>query len=259
MHTIALVSRKGGTGKSTLAIGLAIAAMEAGHKVRLVEADPLGTLSHWRARRGQPEPAVETVRDGYELVQLVRCLADCGTTLTIIDTAGGWSDAFAAAVGVADLCLLPARPSPPDIEAAAPALAAIRASGKPFAFVLNQTPVRSYRVANAAGSLGDTASALNMMGVLALPYIVHRNDQQDAVGLGLAVTEYAGDGKSADEIRALWQWIWSRLVAVAPTDFASPTAADLATADAAAVAEINVDLPAVPLLADAQVGWHAAG
>ena len=46
MHTIALISRKGGAGKSTLAIGLAVAATEAGHKVCLLEADPLGTVSN---------------------------------------------------------------------------------------------------------------------------------------------------------------------------------------------------------------------
>jgi Mrp family chromosome partitioning ATPase len=60
MHTIALISRKGGTGKSTLAIGLAVAATEAGHKVCLLEADPLGTVSNWRRRRTSAEPTLET-------------------------------------------------------------------------------------------------------------------------------------------------------------------------------------------------------
>jgi len=67
MHTIALVSRKGGTGKSTLAIGLAVAAMEAGHKVCLLEADPLGTVSNWRRRRTSTEPTVETIHDEHTL------------------------------------------------------------------------------------------------------------------------------------------------------------------------------------------------
>ncbi len=217
MHTIALVSQKGGTGKSTLAIGLAIAAMQDGHKVCLLEADPQGTVSNWRRRRRQAEPVVESITDGYELAQRLPFLDHCGVTLTIIDTAGGQSDATAAAIGAADLCLIPARPSPADIEAAAPTLAAIRASDKAFAFVLNQTPVRSFRVANAAGSLSDTAISLNASGVLALPYIVLRNDQQDAIGAGLAVTEYALHGKSADEIRSLWQWVSSRLEAADET------------------------------------------
>ncbi len=93
MHTIALISRKGGTGKSTLAIGLAIAAMEAGHRTCLLEADPLGTVSNWRRRRTLAGPAVETVHDGYVLFHRVQELAHRGMTLTIVDTAGGWSDA----------------------------------------------------------------------------------------------------------------------------------------------------------------------
>ena len=128
-------------------------------------------------------------------------LRTAAMTLTIIDTAGGWSDTATAAIGAADLCLIPVRPSPADIEAAVPTLAAIRERGKPFAFVLNQTPARSARLEGAAASLGETAASLHVTGVLALPRIVLRNDQQDALGKGLAVTEYAHEGKSADEIR----------------------------------------------------------
>ena len=53
---------------------------------------------------------------------------------------------------------------------------------------------------------------------MALPYIVLRNDQQDELGAGLAATEYALGGKSADDISGLWQWVWGRLtVATADT------------------------------------------
>ena len=240
MHTIAMVSQNGGTGKSTLAIGLAIAAMQAGHKVCLLEADPQGTVSNWRRRRAQAEPAVETVTDGAEFAHRLPFLERCGVTLTIIDTAGGYSDATAAAIGAVDLCLIPARPSPADIEASAQTLAAIHASDKPFAFVLNQTPVRSFRLGNAAASLSDTATSLNATGVLALPYIVLRNDQQDALGAGLAVTEYARDGKSADEIRGLWQWVLGRLTSVQ-------------------AAETPTDLYAVAAPANRQADLRAAG
>jgi chromosome partitioning protein len=232
MHTIALVSKKGGTGKSTLAIGLATAALADGHKVCLLETDPQGTVSHWRRRRTQAEPVVETVNDGSEIEHRLPFLANCGVTLTIIDTAGGDNSTAAAAIGAADLCLIPARPSPADIEASGPTLARIRAGGKPFAFVLNQTHVRSSRPNNAAALLGDTATSLNMMGVLALPYIVLRNDQQDALGRGLAVTEYALGGKSADEIRDLWQWVWRRLISIMATDGSAGLSAAPANAQA---------------------------
>jgi chromosome partitioning protein len=216
MHTLALISRKGGTGKSTLAIGLGIAAAAEGHKVCLIETDPLGTISNWRRRRNEPEPTVEIVRDGYELSRRLPFLARCGVTLSIVDTAGGWSDTAAAAIAGADLCLIPARPSPADIEAAAPTLAAIREASKPFAFILNQAPARSQRADGAGASLAAAAAALDLAGVVGLPAVVLRNDQQDALGAGLAITEFAHDGKSAHEIRALWQWTSKRLNAIAP-------------------------------------------
>ncbi|HEY5065292.1 MAG TPA: ParA family protein [Xanthobacteraceae bacterium] len=211
MQVLALISRKGGTGKSTLAIGLAGAALESGHNVCVVEADPLGTVSNWRRRRDRAAPSVETVHDGLALLARLPTLAARGVTLAIIDTAGGWSETFNTAVYVADLCLITARPSLADIEAAGPALTAVRAVKKPFAFVLNQAPIRSYRVGNAASALCDAAAAFELRDVIALPAIAARSDHQDGLGLGLTVTELAGDGKSAAEIRGLWQWVTARL------------------------------------------------
>jgi chromosome partitioning protein len=239
MQTIALVSRKGGTGKSTLAVGLAVAAMEAGHKVCLLEADPLGTVSNWRRRRTTTEPSVESIHDGYALFHRVQALAQRGFTLTIVDTAGGWSDASTGAMAAADLCLIPTRPSPADIDAAAPTLAAVRESRKPFAFVLNQVQARTTRLNGAAGSLGKRAIELNMSHVLALPAIVLRNDQQDALGLGLGVTEYAPRGKSAEEIRALWRWICTRLNSGSQPRVEVPASKDAPLPGIAIVAEAH--------------------
>jgi len=139
-------------------------------------------------------------------------LSQSGVTLTIIDTAGGLSAATATAIRCADLCLIPARPSIADVEATASTLHVIRASDKPFAFVLNQTPIRGQRISNAAAALSDEA-ALDMSGVVAQPMIVMRNDHQDALSAGLAVSEYAPHSKSADEVRGLWQWVEAKLMA----------------------------------------------
>ena len=223
MQTIVLATQKGGSGKSTLAIGLALAAIEAGRSVRLIETDSQGTLSNWRSRRIYAEPMVEPVYDAGEIEQRLRSLDRSGVTLTIVDTAGGASAATTAAIRYADLCLIPARPSVADIEATASTLHTIRAWNRPFAYVLNQTPIRGQRINNAATALSDKA-ALDMSDVLAKPFIVMRNDHQDALSAGLAVSEYAPTGKSADEVRSLWQWVEARLNAVQP----SP----LATADA---------------------------
>jgi chromosome partitioning protein len=58
--------------------------------------------------------------------------------------------------------------------------------------------------------LGDEA-ALDAAEIVARPLIVMRNDHQDALSAGLAVCEHAPRGKSAEEMRALWQWVESRL------------------------------------------------
>jgi chromosome partitioning protein len=210
MLTIVLATQKGGSGKSTLAIGLALAAIQAGQNVRLIETDSQGTLSNWQARRPYAEPIVEPVYSAGDIEQRLQSLEHSGVTLTIIDTAGGISAATTAAIRYADLCLIPARPNIADIEATASTLSIVRAWNKPFAFVLNQTPIRGQRINNAATALGEEA-ALDIAGVLAQPFIVMRNDHQDALGAGLAVTEYAPSGKSADEVRGLWQWVEAKL------------------------------------------------
>ena len=212
MHTIVLATQKGGSGKSTLAIGLARAAIHAGHNVRLIETNSQGTLSNWQGRRPYAEPMVEPVYVAADVERRLQQIAGEGVTLAIIDTAGGVSAATTAAIRHADLCLIPARPSIADIEAAAPTLSTVRAWKKPFAFVLNQTAIRGQRIANAATAIGDKA-ARELGEVLAQPFITMRNDHQDALSAGLAVSELAPGSKSADEIRALWQWVEARLKA----------------------------------------------
>ena len=210
MHTIVLATQKGGSGKSTLAIGLALAAIQAGHSVRLIETDSQGTLSNWQNRRPYAEPIVEPVYAASDVEQRLQSLDSDGVTLTIIDTAGGVSAATTSAIRYADLCLIPARPSVADIEATASTLSVVRAWNKPFAFVLNQTPIRGQRLTTATTALSEEG-ALDIAGVVAQPFIVMRNDHQDALSAGLAVNEYAPSSKSAEEIRGLWQWIEARL------------------------------------------------
>jgi chromosome partitioning protein len=218
MRTIAFATQKGGSGKSTLAIGIAVAAIEAGESVFMLEADRQGTVSKWGARRSNPEPGIDRIAGGVALERALKLLAAERYSLAIIDTPGTDNVSATAAIRVADLCLIPARPSPADIEAALPTLHATRRLGKNFAFVLNQTPARSFR-------LSEAAQALNRMGVLALPYIVQRMDHQDALGAGLGVSEFNPDGKAAEEIRALWTWIKAKLDSGVDTHEQKPIAA----------------------------------
>ena len=204
MHVLALVTQKGGSGKSTLAVSLAVAAMADGERVALIEADAQGTVSKWKERRASPYPRVERVVDPAEMEQAIARLEADGIWLAIIDTAATNNALAMRAMVQSDFCLIPARPTPADIEAAIPTLIAIRRLNRRFAFVLNQTPPRGYRVSEAGTSL-------NSLGMLALPYVGQRNDHQDALGAGLAVTEFAHAGKAAEEIRALWHWVLTQL------------------------------------------------
>ena len=210
MLTIVLATQKGGSGKSTLAIGLALAAKQAGHNVRLIETDQQGTLSHWQRRRGPAEPLVEAIYEARKIESRLQSLALAGVTLTILDTAGGITAATTEAVRYCDFCLIPSRPSIADIEASAPTLELVRAWQKPFAFILNQTPIRSQRNSFAADALGE-AGARDLDDILARPFIVMRNDHQDALAAGLAVSELSPFGKSADEMRDLWRWVDTRI------------------------------------------------
>jgi chromosome partitioning protein len=225
MQTIVLATQKGGTGKSTLAIGLAVVAMQDGHVVRVIDTDRQRTVANWQRRRANAEPIVETIMGVGDIERRLSIFDRSAVTVTIIDTAAGVSPMTTAAIRCADLCLIPARPSVADIEATAPTLSTIRALDKPFAFVLNQTPSRSQRIDGAASSLGDAAAALDLSGLVAQPYITMRNDHQDALGKGLAVTEYAPAGRSAEEVRGLWQWVEKRLTSLAP-DFAASARPD---------------------------------
>jgi chromosome partitioning protein len=205
MYVLALVTQKGGSGKSTLAVGLAVAAMENGERVALVEADPQGTIWRWKERRGETYPRVDRVTDPAYIEPALARLEAEGIWLAIVDTAATSNASALRAIARSDLCLIPARPSPADIEASVPTLIAIRRLKRRFAFILNQTPARG-------GRLSEAATSLNSIGHLALPYIVQRNDHQDALGAGLGVTEYAPESKASQEVLQLWQWVLKKLV-----------------------------------------------
>ena len=209
VHTIVLATRKGGSGKTTLAIGLALAARQAGHTVRLIDTDSQGTLSNWQVRRRVAEPIVEKVRGAGNLEHRLDAAARGGVSLAIIDTASGLGDVTIAAIRACDLCLIPVRPTVADIDAMTATFGIVRRWRKPFAFILNQTPVRGRRTGDAADTLGGLSADMNR--VLAQPFVAMRSDHQDALAAGLSVIEYAPWEKSADDIRRLWQWTQARL------------------------------------------------
>jgi chromosome partitioning protein len=214
MRTIAFVTQKGGSGKSTLCINLSIAAQEAGRSVCILEMDRQATISDWAENREGTGPEVAQV-DANQIDAVIERLKGSGYDYVFIDTPGVDSPGTLSAIRAADLCVIPCRPTPADLRAFKPTLAAIYRLDKRFTFVLNQTPARSYRVR-------DAAEGLAVLGVLPDINIVLRNDYQDAIGLGQGVTEFNPDGQAADEIRRLWTWVEKRMKAAPAVEQPSP-------------------------------------
>jgi chromosome partitioning protein len=202
MKALTFVTQKGGSGKSTLCISLAVAAREAGHSVCILEMDRQATVSDWLDHRTVEGPEVAQI-DAAQLEPVMERLRESAFDFVFIDTPGVDSPGTLSAIRAADLCIIPCRPTPADLRAFKPTLAAIYRLEKKFAFVLNQTPPRSYRVR-------DAADGLAVLGILPDVNIVARTDHQDAIGLGLGVTELNPKGQAAAEVRKLWTWIEHR-------------------------------------------------
>ena len=203
MKAITFVTQKGGSGKSTLCINLAIAAQEAGQSVCILEMDRQATISDWSEHRQSASPEVAQI-DATQLEAVIAQLQGSAFDYVFIDTPGVDSPGTLSAIRAADLCIIPCRPTPADLRAFTPTLAAIYRLEKKCAFVLNQTPPRSYRIR-------DAADGLAVLGVLPDVNIVMRNDHQDAIGVGQGVTEYNPKGAAAEEVRKLWSWVEKRM------------------------------------------------
>ena len=199
MRVISFVSQKGGSGKTTLCFSIGVAAYEAGRKVLMLDLDRQASLRDWYADREAEEPEVDTV-ELPKLEEALGGLEKLGFDYVFIDTPGKDDPANSKAITLSDFCIIPCRPTPGDMKAIRPTITNVDRVGKPTAFVLTQTPPKSFRVTEAK-------TALSMLGLVATTSIVQRNDHQDAQGAGLGVTEYDPNGKAAEEVRELWQWI----------------------------------------------------
>ena len=205
MHVLSLVTQKGGTGKSTLAVSLGVAAQESGLKVCVLDTDPQGTASSWSLRRSISTPEVEAAAS-RSLSPYIGMLERDGYDLAIVDTPSVSHSAASAALQEGDLCLIPVRPSIADVEAARPTVQYLVARQKAFAFVLNQCP--------GGGRTSRTTSAfrgLEVIGCVCEPTLALRSDHVDALAFGLGVTEHARRSKAAAETRAVLDWALARM------------------------------------------------
>jgi chromosome partitioning protein len=200
MKTIAIISQKGGAGKTTVAIHLAVAAERRGMKTALFDLDPQASASSWSDKRNDPSPAVvsaQAARLPSLLEQAEAQLAD----LVIIDSAPNADSASLAAARAADLILIPCRPAAFDLNAIGTTLNLAAVAGKPAYVVLNAVP--------PLGKVGEEARrALEEGGVqVAIPVLHHLVAFAHAVNDGRTAQELDPTSKAALEVDALFAWV----------------------------------------------------
>lgn len=205
MRTIAFVTQKGGSGKSTIASSVAVAAAESGERVFIIDMDPQASLAKWSALREEKNVPVEAVTPA-KLKAVMAALAKKGVTLCVIDTPGGESPASEAAMKAADFCIIPARPNVFDLWSSETTRKALKSLKREYAFLLNQCPP-----AQQSARVEEGAKALEAMGALLSPLVAARVDYQEAARRGLGVTELSASSAASEEIRKLWLSIRRRI------------------------------------------------
>jgi chromosome partitioning protein len=205
MYTIALLAQKGGTGKTTLALSLAVAATRAGLTVLVIDLDPQATACNWSDRRAQDAPLIIDAQPG-RLPAALEKAKQGGVDLVLIDTPARSEQSALAAAKCADLVLIPCRPQAYDLETIPNTKEVIALAGnKPVLALLNAVPSRGDRHEQARTFLAH----------LAVPVCPHMLGQRAAFGdagaLGLTPLEYDASGRAADEIQQVYKYI-SRLL-----------------------------------------------
>lgn len=200
MKTLAFLSQKGGSGKTTMAVHTAVAAHEDGERVAIVDTDPQRSATAWHDVRQGEAPQVVPVA-ASELAAVIKAARHDEMTLCVIDTAPHAAPDAARVARVSDLVVIPCRPSAFDLAAAGNAVEIIKAAKAKAVFVLSACPFRSPEIV-------ESRSVLEGYGLPIAPVeITDRRAFARAVSTGRAVTEFEEKGKAAGEIRALWKWL----------------------------------------------------
>ena len=200
MKTLAVLSRKGGTGKTTLAIHLAVAAERAGHTTVLIDLDPQASAAKWNDEREGDSPFVLTAPPS-RLKEVLAKAADSGATLAILDTAPHTETAALDAANAAQMALIPCKPALIDLHAITSTINVVRLADVPARIVFNAVPARGDRAAQAR-------EAVKVFEVPCAPCeIGNRIAFSDAYGAGLTAQEYEPRGKASREIRDLYTYI----------------------------------------------------
>ena len=196
MKTIAIISQKGGAGKTTLALHLATASVLAGRNTAIIDLDPQASAANWADRRSEELPVVISAH-ASRLPHEMKRVEEMGGDILIIDTAPHSDSAALEAAKVADLVLVPCRPAILDIEAITNTLDLVKTTGTPIVVVLNA-------VAPQGTEASEAAEAIVALGVDVCPVqLRQRVAFSRALITGQTVQEFEPDGKAAQEASEL--------------------------------------------------------
>jgi chromosome partitioning protein len=218
VKTLAVLSRKGGTGKTTIALHLAAQAQALGYRTLVADADTQHSALDWFRQRVVSGPGVVDARPGT-LFTAREAAIRSGIDLTVIDTRPSTDADCIEAARLADLCLVVVRPSAFDIKAVAETAEMLLRQRRTGWFVINQAPAR--RNGEESAAVRRAVTQLEAYGLPVAPIGLRtRAVYQLAVAHGLTAAEVTPDGVAAAEVTALWAAVaaalWPKVEARTP-------------------------------------------
>ncbi|MEP3145520.1 ParA family partition ATPase [Qipengyuania citrea] len=208
MRTISIISQKGGAGKTTLALNLAVVARSAGCSVAIFDTDPQASAYQWSTWRDGDEPPVIDCGSPTLLPVKLKQAAKDGVDLAIIDTPPHADIMAREAAKAADLMLIPCKPQAFDIASAQTSAELARSSRKDAFVVLMGGPQRAAVVYSDVADVIEGTDEMEGMGVALAPVMLtQRAAYHHSIAQGQTVTEFEPDGKAAEEVNNLWNWL----------------------------------------------------
>ena len=200
---LTVANRKGGAGKSTCAAHLALEAVNSGLKTLLIDLDPQGTLETWWKKRKEENPWLAEV-GADKLEEVLQNSNKHGFDICIIDTPGDTSLNALTGIKVADLVLIPSRPTGPDLSAIGRTISIVKQEHKEYIFLLTQaTPNPRAKAATTAMGI------LSGFGEVVPTALSSRTSYANAMNGGISAA--ALDKSAQEELSVLWQYVQKKL------------------------------------------------
>lgn len=203
MITVAFCTQKGGTGKTTIATALAVAAHKIGQKSALLDLDPQTNAVDWFDRREGDGPDVASIQPG-SIRRSLDAYRGIGMDWVFIDTPGKMDSASTEAAKHADIVLIPTQAQIFAVNTLEPLKRLLDMAGSPPAFViLNQVHP------NAGGRAAEDAALIaERFNVSVAPIHLSRlKTYEDAPATGQAPQELEPSGRAANEVAALFEFL----------------------------------------------------